>query len=61
VLHENIASFFLIRFGKIAVVIHRPDGTSSKTFASGAGGIGSIPRVDQIYHTLQTTRHCCNL
>jgi len=38
-----------------------PDGTSSKTSASGAGGMGFKSRADQISHTLLTTRHRCNL
>jgi len=40
---------------------NRPDGTSSKTFASGAGGMGFKSRADQVSHTLPTTRHRCNL
>jgi len=32
----------------------RPDGTSDKTFASGAGGMGFKSRSDQICHTLPT-------
>jgi len=32
-----------------------------KTSASDAGGMGFISRADQIYHTLPTTRHRCNL
>jgi len=39
----------------------RPDSTCGKTFASGAGGTGFRSRADQIYHTLPTTRHRCNL
>jgi len=35
--------------------------TSAKTFASGTGGMGFKPRADQIFHTLRTIRHCCNL
>jgi len=38
-----------------------PDGTSSKTFASGAGGMGFKSRADQISHTLPMTCHHCNL
>jgi len=37
------------------------DGTSVKTFASGAGDMGFKSRTDQISHTLPTTRHRCNL
>jgi len=32
-----------------------------KTSASGAGGMGFKSRVDQISHTLPTTRYRCNL
>jgi len=38
-----------------------PDGASTKTFASGAGGMGFKSRTDQISHTLPTTCHRCNL
>jgi len=38
-----------------------PDGTSDKTSASGAGGMGFKSRADQISHKLPTTRHRCNL
>jgi len=31
------------------------------TFASGAGGIGFKYQANQIFHTLPTTRHRCNL
>jgi len=37
--------------------IYRPDSTSGKTFASGAGGMGFKSRANQISHTLPTTRH----
>jgi len=40
---------------------NRPDNTSDKTFASGAGGMGFKSRVDQISHTLPTIRHRYNL
>jgi len=40
---------------------HRPDGTSSKMSASGAGGMGFKSRADQISHTLPLARHRCNL
>jgi len=40
---------------------YRPDSTSGKTFASGTGGMRFKSRADQIYHTLPTTRHRCNL
>jgi len=40
---------------------NRPDGTSVKTSASDAGGMGFKSRADQISHTLPSTRHRCNL
>jgi len=41
--------------------LYRPDSTSDKTFATGAGGMGFISRADQISHMLPTTSHRCNL
>jgi len=40
---------------------NRPDNTSGKTFASGAGDMGFKSRTNQISYTLPMTRHCCNL
>jgi len=40
---------------------YRSDNTSSKTFASGAGGMGFKSQADQISHTMPTIRHRCNL
>jgi len=42
-------------------LIHQPDGTSCKTFVSGAGDMRLKSWADQISHTLPTTRHRCNL
>jgi len=43
------------------LLVNWPDSTSGKTFASGAGGMGFKPWVDQISHMLPTTCHRCNL
>jgi len=40
---------------------HRTGGASSKMSASGARGKEFKSRANQIYHTLPTTRHRCNL
>jgi len=42
-------------------LLDRPDGTSGKTFVSGAGGMGFKYQADQISHTLPTIRHRYNL
>jgi len=49
------------RFGKTYRDLNRPDRTSDKIYASGAGGMGFKFWADQISHTLPTTRHRCNL
>jgi len=41
--------------------MNRPDSTSTKTFASGAGGMGFKSRADKISHALPAARHRCNL
>jgi len=49
------------RFKAVNLSIYRPDSTSDKTFASGAGGMGFKSQANHISHTLPTTRHGCNL
>jgi len=46
---------------EITLLADRPDGSSGKTYAFGAGGMGFKFRADQISYTLPTTRHRCNL
>jgi len=46
---------------KIKNFINRPDVTSAKSSASGAGAMGFISRADQISHTLLTTRTAATL
>jgi len=58
---RNITSTYIPVNFAIVSKIDRQDGTSGKTFASGTGGMGLNSRVDEIYHTLPTTRHSCNL